>query len=276
LLLAEGFNSLGTVLGPLAAAELLFRGGVFDPAVAMAEGADARGTSLWAIGHQFELVSLAIAAVFVLFWINRRRLWPECGDALESGGVLSAFRSGWGLFGAFAVFCYVGAEVSSSTLMVNFLSQPDVLAVTHQRAAQLLGLLFWGGAMLGRFGGSQLLRVVRPGRLLGVCALVNAALCLFVSQQGGVLAGAGALSLGLFDSVMFPLVFTLTLQRSGARSCSLSGLMCTAIAGGAVLPPLAGIVADRSGIGAAFAVPLAGYVGVAVFAIMGRTRLMRP
>ncbi len=284
LTLAQAFNSLGTVLGPVVAGHLLLRGGLFgagsgsgtapDAAIAPADGA--RLVSLHNIDRQFELIALLVAVLALAVWRVRRRL--DAADPMHAvigGSLVSAFRSGWGLFGAFAVFVYVGSEVGVSTIMVNFLSQPAILGVSAARAATLLGVVFWGGAMLGRFAGSQLLRVVSAGRVLGVFAIINMLLCLTVSQLTGEPAAAAALSIGFFNSVMFPTLFTLTLERSHAPAASVSGLLCSAIAGGAVVPPLVGLMADRSGISAGFAVPLAGYVGIAVFALFAPARPVR-
>ncbi len=286
LTLAQAFNSLGTVLGPVVAGHLLLRGGLFgsgsgtgsgtapDGAIAPADGA--RLVSLHNIDRQFELIALLVAILALAVWRVRRRL--DAADPMHAvigGSLVSAFRSGWGLFGAFAVFVYVGSEVGVSTIMVNFLSQPAILGVSAARAATLLGVVFWGGAMLGRFAGSQLLRVVSAGRVLGVFAIINVLLCLTVSQTTGEPAGAAALLTGFFNSVMFPTLFTLTLERSHAPAASVSGLLCSAIAGGAVVPPLVGLMADRSGISAGFAVPLAGYVGIAVFALFAPARPVR-
>ena len=281
LTLAQAFNSLGTVLGPVVAGRLLLRGGLFgsgttpDPSIDTTGGA--RLVSLHNIDRQFELIALLVAGLALTVWLLRRRLDAANPLGTVTGGSLvSAFRSGWGLFGAFAVFVYVGSEVGVSTIMVNFLSQKAILGVSASRAAVLLGSVFWGGAMLGRFAGSQLLRVVSAGRVLGAFAIINVLLCLAVSQTEGEPAAAAALALGFFNSVMFPTLFTLTLERSHAPAASVSGLLCSAIVGGAVVPPLVGLVSDRSGISAGFAVPLAGYVGIAVFALFAPARPMRP
>ncbi len=280
LTLAQAFNALGTVLGPVVAGRLLLRGGLFGsgttPDPGLGSTGAARLVSLHNIDRQFELIALLVAALALMAWSVRRRLIAaDPLPALLGGSLVSAFRSGWGLFGAFAVFVYVGSEVGVSTIMVNFLSQKAILGISPARAATLLGAVFWGGAMLGRFAGSQLLRFVSAGRVLGVFAIINVALCLTVSQSLGALAAGAALSLGFFNSVMFPTLFTLTLERSSAPAASVSGLLCSAIVGGALLPPLVGLVSDRSGISAGFAVPLAGYVGIAVFALFAPARPVR-
>jgi FHS family L-fucose permease-like MFS transporter len=191
------------------------------------------------------------------------------------------------MFGAMAIFLYVGAEVAIGSLMINFLVDIrfidvmrevgviDVLsriglfhhdAENERIAGQALGLFYWGGAMVGRFIGSWLLTRVRAGVLLTIAALCAGALCFAVTQSVGAVAGVAALSVGFFNSIMFPTIFTLTIERSTAPAPATSGLLCMAIVGGAVLPYLAGRVADASGLNAGFWIPLAGYTGIVIFA----------
>ena len=105
---------------------------------------------------------------------------------------------------------------------------------------------YWGGAMVGRFIGSGLLFLVkqRAPWLLAVFALGAALLCLAVTQLHGSTAAYLALSIGLFNSIMFPVIFTLTLERSTAAPAATSGLLCLAIVGGAILPYIYGLIAD--------------------------------
>jgi FHS family L-fucose permease-like MFS transporter len=128
---------------------------------------------------------------------------------------------------------------------------------------------YWGGAMVGRFIGSGLLFVVkqRAPWLLAMFALVAATLCLVVSQSHGATAAYLALSIGLFNSIMFPVIFTSTLERSTAAPAATSGLLCLAIVGGAILPFIFGSIADAAGLHAAYFLPAVAYVLIVVFAI---------
>ncbi|MDR7920493.1 glucose/galactose MFS transporter, partial [Escherichia coli] len=126
--------------------------------------------------------------------------------------------------------------------------------VSLQEAGKAVAF-YWGGAMVGRFLGSGLLTVVRADRLLALFTAIAAAMCLYVFAVGGVTAGFVALSIGLFNSIMFPVIFTLTLERSTASEEATSGLLCTAIVGGAFLPLLVGLVSERSSYATAFVVP---------------------
>ena len=178
----------------------------------------------------------------------------------------AALRSRWALLGAASIFLYVGAEVSIGSLMTNFLHQDDVFAISLERAGKLVSL-YWGGAMLGRFVGSALLTRVRAAWLLGFAAACAALLCLVVRVSPGAGAGVAALAVGLVNSIMFPVIFTLTLERSSASRAATSGLLCMAIVGGAFLPRLAGHIADAAGLRAAYIVPLVAYLCIAAFAV---------
>jgi FHS family L-fucose permease-like MFS transporter len=189
-------------------------------------------------------------------------------DAGQSASVAPALKSRWAVFGSCAIFLYVGAEVSIGSAMTNFLHEPDVLNVSLAEAGEMVSY-YWGGAMVGRFIGSALLFVVkeRAPWLLAGFAVGAAVLCLIVSQSHGVTAGYLALSIGLFNSIMFPVIFTSTLERSTASPAATSGLLCLAIVGGAILPYLFGVIADNAGLHTAYFLPAAAYLIIVVFAI---------
>jgi len=194
--------------------------------------------------------------------------------------LLAAFASRWAVFGGLAIFLYVGAEVSIGSMMINFLQQPSIMNVSYETAGRLLGL-YWGGAMVGRALGSAVLIRAPANRVLAAAAIAALALCLVVTQESGLvtlvfggttagrIAGTAALAVGFFNSVMFPTIFTLTLERSTAPTASTSGLLCMAIVGGAVLPVVTGYTADRMSLSAAFFVPFVSYVCIAIFALSG-------
>jgi FHS family L-fucose permease-like MFS transporter len=156
--------------------------------------------------------------------------------------------------------------VSIGSVMINFLHQPDVLNMSFEQAGKLLAL-YWLGAMVGRFAGSALLTRFRATALLSMAAAVAAVLCLTVSQGAGLTAAACAIGVGLVNSIMFPTIFTITLERSTASAAATSGLLCMAIIGGALLPRLAGRIADVSTLHAVFFLPAAAYVAITVFAL---------
>ncbi|MGZ3271211.1 MAG: MFS transporter, partial [Croceibacterium sp.] len=211
--------------------------------------------------------------------------------------IAEAFSSKWALFGGLAIFLYVGAEVSIGSQMALFLNsnaiwgQSDlpftvpllshamgsdgISGVSLQEAGKAV-TFYWGGAMVGRAVGSALLAKFEAPRLLAFFTAVACAMCLYVFAFGGVSAGFVALGIGLFNSIMFPVIFTLTLDRSSATQEATSGLLCTAIVGGAFVPLVVGAVADKAGYVMAFLVPAACYLVLWTFAILaGRTKARR-
>jgi MFS transporter, FHS family, L-fucose permease len=267
LTFSQAFNSLGTVIAPYLGSMLMLRGGVFE-AGGTAGTAAGREVSLRSIDTSFLWIAAMIALLAVFIWRFSGRLnraAPPAAPAHDS--VLHALQSRWALLGAAAIFLYVGAEVSIGSMMINFLHQPDVLDVTLEKAGRILSL-YWLGAMVGRFVGSALLTRFRATVLLGLAAATAAVLCLGVNQGAGWAAAGCAIAVGLFNSIMFPTIFTITLERSSASAAATSGLLCMAIIGGAVLPRVAGHIADDAGLRIAFLLPMAAYAAISVFAMM--------
>jgi FHS family L-fucose permease-like MFS transporter len=264
LTLSQAFNSLGTVLGPRLGAGVMLTGGVF---AAGAAAEVSRAQSLRAIDVAFLVVGAFFLAVALLIWTARKRIDAAAPDRTAiAGAPWAAFKSGWALFGALAIFLYVGSEVSIGSMLTNFLHD-NIAGISMQGAGEMVSF-YWGGAMIGRFLGSAVLRRASAGVLLSIAALCAAVFCFAVMQLAGNAGAYVALSIGFFNSIMFPVIFTLTLERSSAPASATSGLLCMAIVGGAALPVMAGKVADLSGaLAPAFVVPMAGYVGVALFAI---------
>jgi FHS family L-fucose permease-like MFS transporter len=274
LTLSQAFNSLGTVIGPYLGATLMLRGGLFASSSGAAAGtvdaATLRSESLRNIDTSFLLIAGLIGALALFIWSFRRRLAIATPPAQAQDSVIGALESRWAVLGACAIFLYVGAEVSVGSNLINFLHQSDVLDVTQERAGKLVSL-YWLGAMVGRFAGSALLARFRAVRLLSINAFVAAVLCLAVSQGAGTFAAGCALAIGLFNSIMFPNIFTLTLERSTASAAATSGLLCMAIVGGAVLPPATGLIADyitgSAGLHTAFLLPMVAYALICGFAL---------
>ena len=205
-------------------------------------------------------------------------------------------NSRWALLGGIAIFVYVGAEVAIGTQMALFLNSdaimggsdallavPGVSLVVPQDG--LLGLsleqagkavsLYWGGAMIGRAIGAALLARFDAARLLAAFAVVATVLCLYIVVVGGVNAGFVALAIGLFNSIMFPVIFTLTLERSTASEEATSGYLCTAIVGGAIVPLIVGRLSATSGYAGAFIAPALCYALLVVFAFAASRAAVR-
>ncbi len=277
LTLAQAFNSLGTTLAPYLASSVMLVGGMFAVQEGMVVSSVQRTVSLRHIDFAFLVIGVLIAILALFIWSVRERLTRSTPAAAPHRKAMlgEALRSRWALLGAMAIFLYVGAEVSIGSAMTNFLHREDVFGVPLERAGKLLSL-YWGGAMVGRFIGSALLRHMRAGLLLAGAAAVAAVLCLTVSQAPGAAAGWAALSIGLFNSIMFPVIFTLTLERSTASDAATSGLLCMAIVGGAVLPLIVGQVADHAGLRPAYVVPMLAYACISAFGFAAaRVRLAK-
>jgi len=285
LVLSQAFNSLGTVLGPYLGAAVMLSGGVFAASAAGADVEAARAASLAKIDTSFVLCAGMIVVLMLFMWSQSRRI-TAAAPAMEKGSVLDALKSKWAVFGGISIFVYVGAEVAIASLMINFLTQSDVLLAKLQdpegtrvlgifhfvgepaeRAGKMLGWLYWFGAMVGRFIGSALLARIQAPKLLAAFALVASILCLVVSQSNGELAAYAALSIGLFNSIMFPCIFTITLERSTATVAGTSGLLCMSIVGGAFIPQVVARIADAGHLHASYFVPMACYLMIVVFAM---------
>ena len=266
---SQFFNSLGTTFGPYLGSTVLLTGGVFAAGAVVTSAT--RAESLRSIDIAFLALGAFFAVVAFFIFTARKKINAAAAGAEEAGGVaspLKAFTSPWALFGGLAIFIYVGSEVTIGGLLTNFLSSPTILDIPEAEAGRMVSL-YWGGAMVGRFIGALLLTRIRAGVLLTVNTTIAAILCLIVTQTSGETAAYAAIAVGFFNSIMFPTIFTLTLERSGAPASATSGLLCTAIVGGAVLPLIAGLIVDDAAMmfNPAFYVPLAGYVLLTVFAV---------
>ncbi|HET6524132.1 sugar MFS transporter [Sphingopyxis sp.] len=262
LVLSQAFNSLGTVVAPYLAARTLLQGGLFeDGPVTEAKIA----YSLGRIDVAYVFIAVVIAVLAVFLYRVRHEITAAAPPPEKSASITNAFASPWALAGALSIFLYVGAEVAIGSAMVNFLEQPDVFAISAVEAGSFVSL-YWLGAMIGRFIGSGLLYKLPAGPLLAVAAVAAALLCLTISQISGPAAGVLAISVGLFNSIMFPVIFSLTIERSTAPASATSGLLCMAIVGGALVPLAFAQVADASGSRfLAFLVPMACYLAIALF-----------
>ena len=266
LTLAQGFNSFGTAVGPLIAAWLFF--GSAGPHLS------APNTMMGASGAPSQvpiiIVSLTLVFVALIFWFNRDFPVPKI-DA-RNGNIASGLsllvRRNF-LFGAISIFAYVGAEVAVGSVMINYLMLPTVLSVTAFQAIRIVSL-YWGGAMLGRFVGSAVLRVVQPNVALSFCGWGALLLVLFSTATAGTAAAAAIIAIGLFNSIMFPTIFALALEDLGDYTAQGSGILCTAIIGGAVVPLVTGVVADWRGLTFSLLVPAVCYLVIAIYGIYSR------
>ena len=262
--LAQALNSLGTTLAPKLGGVLILGGSVLG-ASELAQLAPAGLLAYRA--EQAALVTgpyLAIAAtLFVLalvVWLFRLPPLTEAtaradGQRHRIGDLL---RHRHLRLGIVAIFLYVGAEVSIGSFLINYLSMPSIGGIDEATAAGYVSL-YWGGAMVGRFAGAALMRRIDPRRLLGAFAGAAMLLVACTMATHGGLAMWSIVAIGLFNSIMFPTIFTTAIEGLGALTDKASSLLIMAIVGGAVVPVLQGLLADRIGVQLSFVLPLACY-----------------
>jgi len=171
-------------------------------------------------------------------------------------------------FGAIGIFSYVGAEVSIGSFMVNYFGLPGIAGLSAKAAAGFVSF-YWGGAMIGRFLGAPLLRRVKAGYLLAVCAICAATLVTASMMLGGHTAMWSILAVGFFNSIMFPTVFSLGVAELGPLTGNGSGILNMAIVGGAILPVVQGAIADRVGLHHAFFLPVICYLYILFYGLSG-------
>jgi MFS transporter, FHS family, L-fucose permease len=274
--LTQAFNSLGTTVAPFFGGLLILGATVIpkttDELRAMTpEALQAyRLQEASSVKLPYFVIALALIALGVA--IAKFSL-PHIPEA--EGGHAVAHDSVWRhrnlLFGTAAIFTYVGAEVSIGSFLVNYMNLPEIGNLQAHTAAKYLSF-YWGGAMLGRFVGSAILQRVGTRSLLGLNAVVAAFLVCLSMLSVGHLAMWALLLVGLFNSIMFPSIFTLGIEGLGPLTGEASGLLIMAIVGGAIIPELQGLLADRIGLHHAFILPVLCYVYILFFAIKGQPR----
>lgn len=270
--LTQAFNSLGTFLAP-------FFGGLLILSAAPKTITEIRAMASDVL-QQYRLheaatvktpyVGLGIALVVLAIAIGSFKL-PKIEHAQHKVGEKvddSIWRHPNLIFGAIAIFVYVGGEVSIGSFLVNYFGQPEIGGLTEKVAASLVAF-YWGGAMVGRFIGSAILQKVSTRGLLGVCAVCAAALVGISMLSTGHAAMYSIILVGFFNSIMFPSIFTLGVAELGPLTGDGSGIMIMAIVGGAIIPVAQGAIADRIGIHHAFFLPVLCYLYILFFALSG-------
>lgn len=247
LTLTQAFNSLGTTVAPALGVLIL-------PAAAESAGGDVKGPYL--------ALAAALLVLAGLFAIARLPRIADESTPTTTSAVAVARAHPHLFWGVVAIFLYVGAEVSIGSLLINFIQ--DAAGMTAAQAAPYLSL-YWGGAMVGRFVGVGLMRVMAPGRLLAVHAALAVALIAVGVTTHGPVAMWALLAVGLCNSIMFPTIFSMGVHGLGAQTAQGSGLLCMAIVGGALLPLVQGYAADVIGLQASFGVPALCYAGIAAY-----------
>ncbi|HEY4930080.1 MAG TPA: sugar MFS transporter [Terriglobales bacterium] len=275
LTLTQAFNSLGTAIAP-------WFGGILILATAP-KAAEEIAKMLPAELQTYRIdqassvklpyIGIAVALVVLAVVIGLFKL-PHIPEA-EGGHAVVKDDSIWKhpnlVLGAIGIFTYVGAEVAIGSFLVNYLHEPNIGNLSLETAAKVLSV-YWLGAMVGRFIGSYVLRHMPPRRVLAANAFIAAALVCISMASTGHVAMVSILAIGFFNSIMFPTIFTLGIEGLGPLTGEGSGMLNTAIVGGAIIPLVQGFIADRVGIHHAFFLPAVCYLYIVFFAIKGLPR----
>jgi FHS family L-fucose permease-like MFS transporter len=268
LTLAQAFNSLATTIGPIFGASFILANGLAIPD-ASTLSADALAMERREQAQVFQVPFLLIAGVLiamaVLCWSVRH--WVKHAappvETIGHGALLSDRRL---MFGAATIFLYVGAEVSIGSGLANYLMLSSTLSAAPQTAGTLVSV-YWGLAMIGRFVGAGVMRKTNPSLVLALCASGAFAMTTTSSLSTGTMAAVTILSVGLFNSIMFPTTFALAVEGLGERTPQASGIICLAIVGGAIVPLLTGFAADHVGLSLALLVPALCYIWIAFYGL---------
>ncbi|GAB4180348.1 MAG: sugar MFS transporter [Calditrichia bacterium] len=276
--LTQAFNSLGTTIAPLFGSYFILSVAVktseelsrMSPEEINAyKLAEAAAVQVPYLGIAVTLI--LIAAVFA--WLKLPNIKDE---ATENGTINHNYdnlhKSAWGykhlVLGAVAIFVYVGAEVSIGSFLVNYLGQDFVAGMPESVAGKYVSF-YWGGAMVGRFIGSAILRKIEPRKVLAFNAIMASLLVVISMTSSGTIAMWSILGVGLFNSIMFPTIFTLAVYGLGKHTSEGSGILCAAIVGGALIPVLQGAFADSIGIQSAFFIPVICYLYIVFYGMKG-------
>jgi FHS family L-fucose permease-like MFS transporter len=279
--LAQAFNSVGTFIAPFVGGLLILGGATqLTPERMNSLSAAALQSYREVQADTVRLPYIAITVTLVLLAVALAaiKLRPQDSSAertqdFRPGAFVEAlakpesiWRHPWLLAGALGIFTYVGAEVSIGSLLVNYMGLPQIAGLKEAVAANFL-MVYWGGAMIGRFIGSAVLQRVRTGPVLGTAGIVACLLVVLSIVTHGHTAMYALLAVGLFNSIMFPSIFTLGIQDLGPLTSKGSSLMIAAILGGAIIPELTGRLADKIGLHPSFIIPAICYVYIAAFGI---------
>jgi FHS family L-fucose permease-like MFS transporter len=279
LTLTQAFNSFGTTVAPYFGSLLILSVAVksteeiqkLNPAqLTVYQLAEASAV-------QFPYLALAaalliIAGIFALIKLPQ----IESASAASSDGSGNSYdhvhKSAWKykhlILGAVGIFVYVGAEVSIGSFLVNYFGNKDIVGLPIEQAGKFV-TFYWGGAMVGRFIGSAVQRKINPGYILGFNAIIASLLVIISMSTFGSFAMWSILLVGLFNSIMFPTIFSLALNGLGKHTGQGSGILCMAIVGGAIIPVIQGFIADKIGIHHAFVLPVLCYLFIAYYGIKG-------
>jgi len=273
LTLTQAFNSAGTTVAPYFGSVLILSAAAAGSAeiaqmnsVELAQFKQAEASAVKIPYLILAAALLILAAIFAFLKLPKIDLNETSKKTSSPSESIFSFRHL--TLGAVGIFLYVGAEVSIGSYLVNFLGESNIAGLEEAKAAEYL-TWFWGGAMVGRFVGAALMIRFKAGHLLAFNSIAACLLLLVTILGSGHLAMYAILLVGLCNSIMFPVIFSLGVNVLGSRTSEGSGILCLAIVGGAIVPLLMGMLADTIGLQLAFWLPLICYIYIAFYGLVG-------
>jgi len=268
LTMTQAFNSLGTTIAPFFGAMLILGVGT----VGLESMTSAQLKLHEAESVQFPYLLLAGSLLLLAAIFAKLKLPTLAAIENDQSEELLDAKSAWSyphlVLGAVGIFVYVGAEVSIGSLLISFLGEENIGGIEEAQAAHYIAYYF-GGAMIGRFIGSVVMQKLNPRFVLACSAIAAMVLVAIAILSAGQLAMWSILAVGLFNSIMFPTIFSLALVGLGKSTSQGSSILCLAIVGGAILPLIQGILADSIGIQLSFVLPIICYLFIAFYGLKG-------
>jgi FHS family L-fucose permease-like MFS transporter len=270
--LTQAFNSLGTTIGPYLGGLLILNANFKGASETRQMSANVlqayRVQEASSVKLPYLVIGLALIIFGIIIAMFKLPAIPGAVRHQGSGVKASLWKYRQLIFGMIGIFVYVGAEVSIGSFLINYFGQPEIGSLPEFAAAKYV-TYYWGGAMVGRFIGSAILQKVKTGTVLAVAAITACALVCISMLTTGHVAMWSIIAVGLFNSIMFPSIFTLGIAELGPLTGDGSGMLVMAIVGGAILPVLQGAFADRIGIHHAFMIPAVCYLYILYYALWG-------
>ena len=279
LTMTQAFNSLGTAIAPYFGAVLILSAAVKSAEEIKLLSADElsayQAVQSAAVQTPYLFLAAVLFCLAIIFVMVKLPEIKTSGQQLKNAAKRSfddVHDSAWSykhlVSGAIGIFVYVGAEVCIGSFLINFLGEPGIAGLEQKDAGKYVSF-YWGGAMIGRFIGAAVMQKIQPGKVLTFNALTAAVLVLTTIIFSGSVAMWTILAVGLFNSIMFPTIFSLAVDGLGKHRGQGSGILCAAIVGGAILPVVQGLFADWVGIQTAFFIPVLCYCYIAYYGWTG-------
>lgn len=268
---AQGVNSLAYIIAPLFGAFMILSVKILSTQQIQQLTSEAYLKYKQAIISAIQIPYLELGITFfVIAFLFLLIKFPKVTETTESNSSnhSTAKSTIWQyphlIFGAFAIFLYVGAEVTTGSFIVNYLGLPQIANMSAEQAAKYVSI-YWGGAMIGRFIGSWILTQIKPSYVVVFNAFSAIVLLVISILASGHLSMWCILALGLCNSILFPTIFSLSLSNLGKFTSYGSGILCTAIVGGAIVPVLQGILADQIGAQNSFVLLIFCYLAIVIY-----------